>query len=133
MGAELASGTGGNTDTESHDESTCVDALWLATLHRIFTRAAHEVKGALNGVSAIVLDPNNDLSRLGARWPENPPGWNPADDERADAYFDNAEVVVWTPRVTAGRPLSFQPLPDFTSLRDWPDEFEERYSDEEEE
>ncbi|MEK8106047.1 hypothetical protein NKG94_14395 [Micromonospora sp. M12] len=32
---------------------------------------------------------------------------------------------MWTPRVTAGRPLSFQPLPDFTSLRDWPDEFDQ--------
>src|SRR5689334_5665 len=51
MGAELASGTRGNSDTEPHDDTTCVDALWLATLHRIFTRAAHEVKGALNGVS----------------------------------------------------------------------------------
>jgi signal transduction histidine kinase len=38
-------------DTEPHDEASCVDALWLATLHRVFSRAAHEVKGALNGVS----------------------------------------------------------------------------------
>src|SRR6476620_3261945 len=53
MGAGLASGTRGNTDTELHD-ATCVDALWLATLHRIFTRAAHEVKGALNGVSVTL-------------------------------------------------------------------------------
>lgn len=51
MEAQLASGTRGGTDTESHNDSTCVDALWLATLHRICTRAAHEVKGALNGVS----------------------------------------------------------------------------------
>ncbi|MGV0782976.1 helicase HerA domain-containing protein [Mycolicibacterium sp. XJ775] len=78
---------------------------------------------ALRGVSSIVLDPNNDLSRLGARWPENPPGWTPADDERADAYFDNAEVVVWTPRRSTGRPLSFQPLPDFASVIDDDDEF----------
>ena len=78
---------------------------------------------ALRGVSSIVLDPNNDLSRLGARWPDNPPGWTPADDERADAYFDNAEVVVWTPRRSTGRPLSFQPLPDFASVIDDDDEF----------
>lgn len=78
---------------------------------------------ALRGVSSIVLDPNNDLSRLGARWPETPPGWNPADDERADAYFDNAEVVVWTPGRSTGRPLSFQPLPDFASVVDDDDEF----------
>lgn len=80
---------------------------------------------ALRGVSSIVLDPNNDLSRLGARWPDNPPGWNPADDERADAYFDNTEVVVWTPGRSTGRPLSFQPLPDFASVIDDADEFSE--------
>lgn len=78
---------------------------------------------ALRGVSSIVLDPNNDLSRLGARWPDNPPGWNPADDERADAYFEDAEVVVWTPRRSTGRPLSFPPLPDFASVVDDDDEF----------
>lgn len=78
---------------------------------------------ALRGVSSIVLDPNNDLSRLGERWADTPPGWNPADDERADAYFENTEVVVWTPRRSTGRPLSFQPLPDFASVLDDDDEF----------
>lgn len=78
---------------------------------------------ALRGVSSIVLDPNNDLSRLGSRWPESPPGWNPADDERSDEYFANTEVVVWTPRRSTGRPLSFHPLPDFASVLDDDDEF----------
>lgn len=78
---------------------------------------------ALRGVSSIVLDPNNDLSRLGEPWPEPPPGWTPADDARADEYFDNTEVVVWTPRRSTGRPLSFQPLPDFASVIDDDDEF----------
>lgn len=32
-------------------DSPSVDALWLEMLHRICTRAAHELKGALNGVS----------------------------------------------------------------------------------
>ncbi|MET8360725.1 DUF87 domain-containing protein [Micromonospora sp. NPDC005171] len=80
---------------------------------------------AREGVSAIVLDPNNDLARLGDAWPEPPSGWGPGDAERATDYLAHTEVVVWTPRVTAGRPLSFQPLPDFTSLRDWPDEFDQ--------
>src|SRR5262249_35085711 len=30
---------------------------------------------ALRGVSAIVLDPNDDLGRLGDRWPKPPEGW----------------------------------------------------------
>jgi len=33
--------------------------------------------------------------------------------------------VVWTPRRATGRPLSFQPLPDFKSVLDEPDEFNE--------
>lgn len=78
---------------------------------------------ALRGVSSIVLDPNNDLSRLGNPWPETPAGWNPADDDRAEDYLTNTEVVVWTPRRSTGRPLSFQPLPDFASVIDDDDEF----------
>ncbi|SCL15288.1 DNA helicase HerA, contains HAS-barrel and ATPase domains [Micromonospora nigra] len=80
---------------------------------------------ARQGVSAIVLDPNNDLARLGDPWPDPPGGWGPGDADRAEDYLAHTEVVVWTPRVTAGRPLSFQPLPDFTALRDWPDEFDQ--------
>ncbi|MET0898993.1 MAG: DUF87 domain-containing protein, partial [Mycobacterium sp.] len=78
---------------------------------------------ALRGVSSIVLDPNNDLSRLGSAWPQLPDGWNPADDAPAADYLRNTEVVVWTPNRMAGRPLSFQPLPDFASVRDDHDEF----------
>lgn len=80
---------------------------------------------ALQGVSAIVLDPNNDLARLGDPWPEPPTSWRPGDQERAAEYLANTEVVIWTPRRESGRPLSFQPLPDFASVRDDPDEFGE--------
>jgi hypothetical protein len=80
---------------------------------------------ALRGVSSIVLDPNNDLSRLGSAWPQRPPGWDPADDSRAADYLKHTEVVIWTPRRSAGRPLSFQPLPDFGSVLDDEDEFNE--------
>jgi hypothetical protein len=72
---------------------------------------------ALRGVSAIVLDPNNDLARLGDPWPEPPPGWGPGDAVLAEKYLASTEVVVWTPRREAGRPLTFQPLPDFASVR----------------
>ncbi|MER6589177.1 MULTISPECIES: ATP-binding protein [Micromonospora] len=80
---------------------------------------------ALAGVSAIVLDPNNDLARLGEGWPEPPAQWRPGDAERARDYLAHTDVVVWTPRRNSGRPLSFQPLPDFTGVRDDPDEFAE--------
>ncbi|MEH1102124.1 ATP-binding protein [Micromonospora sp. CPCC 205561] len=80
---------------------------------------------ARQGVSSIVLDPNNDLARLGDPWPEPPAGWVSGDAERAREHLEHTEVVVWTPRVNAGRPLSFQPLPDFTPVRDSPDEFDQ--------
>lgn len=80
---------------------------------------------ALRGVSSIVLDPNNDLSRLGDAWPAPPQGWNPADDDRAEQYLAGTEVLVWTPRRTSGRPLAFQPLPDFAGVLDDPEEFDE--------
>ena len=80
---------------------------------------------ALRGVSSIVLDPNNDLARLGTVWPERADGWRKSDDRRAADYHANTEVVIWTPRKAAGRPLAFQPLPDFPSVVDDEDEFTE--------
>ncbi|TDP94984.1 ATP-binding protein [Labedaea rhizosphaerae] len=78
---------------------------------------------ALRGVSAIVLDPNNDLARLGDAWPSPPEGWRPGDAASAAEYIANTEVVVWTPGRAGGRPLSFHPLPDFESVLDDEDEF----------
>ncbi|MFI7601421.1 helicase HerA domain-containing protein [Actinoplanes sp. NPDC049681] len=80
-------------------------------------------ESALHGVSAIVLDPNNDLARLGDAWPEPPPSWRGDDAAKAQEYLAGTDVVVWTPRREAGRPLSLQPLPDFSAVLDEPDEF----------
>ncbi|TKK88977.1 ATP-binding protein [Herbidospora galbida] len=80
---------------------------------------------ALQGVSSIVLDTNNDLARLGDAWPEEPSAWGPGDAARAARYIADTDVVVWTPRREKGRPLAFQPLPDFTSVRNDVDEFNE--------
>ncbi len=80
---------------------------------------------ALQGVSSIVLDANNDLARLGDRWPEPPAEWGEGDAAKADDYLADTDVVIWTPRKESGRPLSFQPLPDFASIADDADEFGE--------
>ncbi|GII27985.1 ATPase [Planotetraspora mira] len=80
---------------------------------------------ALQGVSAIVLDPNNDLARLGDGWPEPPAGWRDGDAARAQRYLADTDVTVWTPGRVGGRPLAFQPLPDFSGLMDDADEFKE--------
>ncbi|MEU6726937.1 DUF87 domain-containing protein [Nonomuraea wenchangensis] len=79
---------------------------------------------ALLGVSSIVLDPNNDLARLGDPWPAPPPGWDDGDVDKAARYFAETEVVIWTPGRSRGRPLTFQPLPDFAAVLDDRDELE---------
>jgi hypothetical protein len=78
---------------------------------------------ALLGVSSIVLDPNNDLARLGDAWPRPPEAWAPDDAGLAERYLTGTDVVVWTPGRTNGRPLAFQPLPDFAGVLDDDDEF----------
>ncbi|MER7865042.1 DUF87 domain-containing protein [Amycolatopsis japonica] len=78
---------------------------------------------ALQGVSAIVLDPNNDLARLGDAWPEPPEAWGADDAGLAERYLAETDVVVWTPGRAGGRPLAFQPLPDFAGVLDDEDEF----------
>jgi hypothetical protein len=71
---------------------------------------------ALHGVSSIVLDPNNDLARLGDAWPEAPASWTDGDAERARDYLANTDVVIWTPCRDGGRPLTFLPLPAFADV-----------------
>ncbi|MCG8914314.1 DUF87 domain-containing protein [Actinokineospora sp. PR83] len=78
---------------------------------------------ALLGVSAIVLDPNNDLARLGDPWPQAPDAWGQGDVEAARRYLAETDVVVWTPGRASGRPLAFRPLPDFAGVLDDEDEF----------
>ncbi len=46
---------------------------------------------ARKGVSAIVLDPNNDLARLGDAWPHTPPRWG--DGRRGDG-----QPTIWRAR-----------------------------------
>ncbi|SDD51481.1 helicase HerA domain-containing protein [Actinokineospora iranica] len=79
---------------------------------------------ALRGVSAIVLDPNNDLARLGDAWPDPPSAWAACDADLARRYLDETDVVIWTPGWSAGRQLTLRPLPDFTEVLGDPDEFE---------
>ncbi|MFZ2106321.1 MAG: ATP-binding protein, partial [Roseiarcus sp.] len=73
-------------------------------------------EAALLEIPAIVLDINNDLSRLGDPWPTRPREFSDEDAVRAAAYRARAEVVVWTPGVSSGNPLSLNLLPDFAAI-----------------
>ncbi|MBQ1021530.1 DUF853 family protein [Micromonospora sp. D93] len=68
---------------------------------------------ALRGVPVVVVDPNDDLATLGDPWPAPPKGWGEAQERDARRYFSETDVVVWTPGLRNGRPLTFHPLPDF--------------------
>ena len=78
---------------------------------------------ALHGVSAIVLDPHNDLAALGDPWPSPPEGWADGDEQLAADYLAGTDLVIWTPGRDDCRPLSFYPLPVFADILDDPKEF----------
>jgi hypothetical protein len=75
-------------------------------------------EAALLGIPSIVLDPNNDLSRLGDAWPTRPESWSEEDAAKAETYRACADVVIWTPGVTSGNPISLNLLPDFAAIDD---------------
>ena len=123
LGVDVASGEPVSVPLQALRKHTAIFAGSGSGKTVLIRRIVEEC--ALRGVSSIVLDPNNDLSRLGSQWPELPTGWEAADNARAAEYLKNTEVVIWTPRKAAGRPLSFQPLPDFSGVVDSEDEFSE--------
>jgi hypothetical protein len=122
VGADFDDETPVSVDLEALRKHTAIFAGSGSGKTVLIRRLVEEC--ALRGVSSIVLDPNNDLARLGDAWPDPPAAWGVGDAERSREYLSNVDVVVWTPRREAGRPLSFQPLPDFHSFLDDPDEFE---------
>lgn len=79
-------------------------------------------EAALAGIPSIVIDPNNDLSRLGDPWPRRPESFTAEDDTKSQRYRQLVEVVVWTPGIHAGNPLFLPVLPDFASLGNDKDE-----------
>ncbi len=82
-------------------------------------------EAALAGIPSIVLDPNNDLSRLGTPWPSRPAEFTEEDEAKARAYAKTAEVVIWTPGISAGRPLTLPLFPDFSATASDPDATEQ--------
>lgn len=83
----------------------------------VFLRRIVE-EAALLDVPSIVLDINNDLSRLGDPWPTRPEGFSDEDAAKAAAYHERTDVVIWTPGVSSGNPVSLNLLPDFAAIGD---------------
>ena len=75
-------------------------------------------EAALLGIPSIVLDPNNDLSRLGDAWPTPHKSWTEEDAAKAQSYRACTDVVIWTPGVSSGNPISLNLLPDFAAIDD---------------
>lgn len=73
-------------------------------------------EAALLGIPSIVLDINNDLARLGDCWPARPDGFSDNDEAKAVAYHNRADVVIWTPGVSSGNPVSLNLLPNFAAI-----------------
>jgi hypothetical protein len=122
LGVGMADGSPFRVELESLRKHTVIFAGSGSGKTVLIRRLVEEC--ALQGVSAIVLDPNNDLARLGDPWPQPPSQWTGDDQRRSAEYLAQTDVVIWTPRRDAGRPLSFQPLPDFSLVRDERDEFQ---------
>ncbi len=85
MRGESNASQGGALAVSDISEST-MDALWLATLQVICRRAAHEIKGALNGVSV-----NLEVVRSRASKPDAL-AW--AVGKYADAAADQLDAVI---------------------------------------
>jgi DNA helicase HerA-like ATPase len=83
----------------------------------VFIRRIVE-EAALLGIPSIVLDPNNDLSRLDDAWPTPPKSWSEEDAAKAQSYRACTDVVIWTPGVSSGNPISLNLLPDFAAIDD---------------
>jgi hypothetical protein len=50
-------------------------------------------EAALARIPAIVIDPNNDLSRFGDAWPERPAGFTAEDEAKARRYAESVDVL----------------------------------------
>jgi hypothetical protein len=71
-------------------------------------------EAALRGIPSIVIDTAKDLALLGTRWAQNPSNWQPSDAELANRYHTIANVRIWTPGHSGGRPMKLAALPNLS-------------------
>ncbi len=80
---------------------------------------------ALQGIPAIIIDGANDLSTMGEKASAPLPEGVLAAEDMGARYLDRTQTVIWTPGRESANPMRFDPLPDFTALRQDPDDLEE--------
>jgi hypothetical protein len=89
-------------------ELPSVDALWLDMLQRVCTRAAHELKGALNGVSV-----NLEVVRSRSERPEAPASavakFASSATDQLGAVIVMADALLWLAR-PAREPVEIGPI-----------------------
>jgi hypothetical protein len=85
-------------------------------------------EAVLLGVPAIIVDGGNDLSLLGDERLSAPDGWKIGDDRKARLYHERSDVVIWTPGIHRGNPISLPPMPDLAKVASDPDELESALS-----
>jgi hypothetical protein len=81
-------------------------------------------EAVLLGVPAIIVDSAGELSLLGEPRPTAPDGWKLGDDRKARLFHERSDVVIWTPGIHRGNPLTLHPLPDLAKVANDPDELE---------
>lgn len=81
-------------------------------------------EAVLLGVPAIIVDGAGELALLGEPRPTAPDGWKLGDDRKARRYHERSDVVIWTPGIRGGNPLSLHPLPDLAKVANDPEELD---------
>src|SRR5262245_57771652 len=101
MGAQVASKSSARGERAKEADRTVIDALWLGVLARIGGHAAHEVKGALNGVSV-----NVEVVRTRAEKPDAAAAtvgrYANAAAEQLNAVIAMSEALLWLVREPRG-------------------------------
>ncbi|MDR2436945.1 MAG: ATP-binding protein, partial [Endomicrobium sp.] len=71
---------------------------------------------AINKVPCIIIDISGDLANLGQQWKKKPELWDAADEVKAKLYFDNAEVIIWTPDKDDANPFNLPLFEEVSNL-----------------
>jgi hypothetical protein len=101
MGAQVASKSSARGARAKEPDRTAIDALWLGVLARIGGRAAHEVKGALNGVSVNVEVVRTRAEKPGAAV-ETVAQYANAAAAQLSAVIGMSEALLWLVREPRG-------------------------------